>query len=330
MIRVSRYLLSVAATGALGLSSALASTVGLGTTGPHSSDRVNVDNSVNYRSNQDNQVDVGNYNHQQANTGSALDWYNTIGGGARSGDAHNNNLTNTVVNIDNGRLASLANVCWPFLGGAGGSLGASLHLTGPGSYNVIDLDNRFNYWSNVSNNVNVNNSNNQNARSGSALVWGNTIGGNANSGDAHNNNATMTDVQIANGGGSGSWSGSGAGNGNGGNYSIGLTGPGSYNAIRQDNSSSYRSDVRNDVNVNNSNNQNANSGNARVSGNTIGGNATSGDANNRNTTTTAVTVDNAGGVTLPASNGGGNGNYSIGITGPGSYNVIQALDHTNV
>jgi hypothetical protein len=83
-------------------------------------------------------------------------------------------------------------------GAGGGSTLASIHTTGPDSYNKISFES--------SNNVNINNNNTatttnstvQNSSSGTSAVSGNTKAGSASSGDADNASTTQTSIGINN------------------------------------------------------------------------------------------------------------------------------------
>ncbi len=194
---------------------------------------------------------------------------------------------------------------------------ASITLTGPGSVNLITWLQAQNSLQQNINNVGVANNNAQVAVSGPANVSGNTIGGSALSGNAWNGNNTGTGVSIANGGSVCCFNfGSGLGS-----ASIFLTGPGSFNSISGTSVNNTTVVNANNVGVNNQNAQTAVTGGANVSGNTIGGSAVSGPASNSNSTGTGVTISNGGGgtavvpVAVPLS-------ASIGVTGPGSTNII--------
>lgn len=83
-----------------------------------------------------------------------------------------------------------------------GAIGVSIHNTGPGSHNVVSLggwgaDHVVRIRNN--NNVSFSNYNSQVARSGDAIVSGNTYGGDAHSGDATNTNHVSFHVANHNG-----------------------------------------------------------------------------------------------------------------------------------
>lgn len=121
------------------------------------------------------------------------------------------------------------------------------------------------------NDVNVHNSNKQTAKTGSAEVERNDMGGSATSGSASNANATTLNATVTN---------------------SGHAAP----ALPDDNQNTFSVDMHvsndNDVVIKNKNDQKATSGNASVEHNGTGGSATSGNASNTNTTTVGVTVTN--------------------------------------
>lgn len=172
-----------------------------------------------------------------------------------------------------------------------GAVGASsIHNTGPSSWNKVENSTHMSTDIDNDNNVNVHNSNGQDASSGYAGVKHNTTGGDATSGAASNDNAFTADLSIDNSGaGCGCVDGLSGGSQDG---TIDTTGPNSNNKI--ENSVSVHVDVNNDndVNVSNYNHQDANSGDASVWGNTTGGNATSGDATNTNSSSVTLSITN--------------------------------------
>jgi len=169
----------------------------------------------------------------------------------------------------------------------------NIDTTGPNSNNSIrsHVTNR-NTVRNT-NDIDVNNSNHQTARTGYASVRGNTFGGDATTGSASNDNSTSADISVdnssssSNNWGAGSWGG-----GFGGDASISDTGPNSRNTIDSRVSNTSTVTNNNDIDVRNTNNQTATSGNATVSGNTHGGDATSGDASNYNSSSFTISVQN--------------------------------------
>lgn len=193
MEKVLKYASIGLASLGIGLGVAAADSADIGTTGPSSTNKVEISRHHDLDIDNDNNVDVDNDNDQEAKTGDAKVYGNTTGGDAESGDAENSNETSTEVSITNSGAGS-----WAPMWGGNGSSSASIDTTGPNSYNSI----KFNYHSSVDvnndNDVDVNNNNDQYAKSGSATVQNNTTGGNAVSGSAVNTNSTSTSVHISN------------------------------------------------------------------------------------------------------------------------------------
>jgi len=170
----------------------------------------------------------------------------------------------------------------------------NIDTTGPGSRNTIrtNLDNRTRVTNH--NDIDVNNTNHQTARTGSAQVRWNTHGGDATTGDATNDNQTSADISVDNSASTANLGTFGVG-GLGGfdnGASISDTGPGSDNRVDTTVRNNVTVENRNDIDVRNTNNQTATSGNATVSGNTFGGDATSGDASNTNSSQFSISVQN--------------------------------------
>lgn len=193
MEKVLKYASIGLASLGIGLGVAAADSADIGTTGPDSTNKVEISRHNDLDIDNNNDVSVNNNNDQEARTGDAKVYDNTTGGGAGSGDAENYNETSTDVSITNSGAGS-----WGQMWGNNGNSSASIDTTGPDSYNSI----KFNYHSSVDvnndNDVHVNNNNDQYARSGNATVQHNTSGGSATSGDAMNTNSTSTSVNISN------------------------------------------------------------------------------------------------------------------------------------
>ena len=275
--------------GSLG-ATALADGSGIELTGPGSTNVVTSShfNSVFNRIN--NRVTVGNFNNQFAQTGGVFVHGNTIvhGSGLGSGSAFNFNSGSNDVFINNHSNGSM-----PWWGGSGsGGGGGTIFLTGPHSFNAISSNNSNRFSSTTTNNVRANNFSSQTARSGAVVVTGNTlVTGVGGSGNAANFNSGSNTVGISNS--SPSWSGSwGSGSGGGGGF-IGVTGPGSFNAIRNNSSNRFTQTTSNNVSAINSNRQTATTGPVVVSGNTVvSGVGGSGDATNWNSGMNDVNINN--------------------------------------
>lgn len=188
-------LAAIAVTG-LGLTTgvAAASTGSIGNTGPRS------DNTVTERRDRDvdvdnnNDVRVDNRNDQNARTGNARVSGNATGGGARSGAADNDYLSDTAVEVDNS-----ASTAGAFDDGNGdGDNSGTINTTGPRSDNHIFFNSDVDVDIDNDNDVYVENDVDQRAVSGNARVSGNTTGGGATSGNASNISTTTTTVNVSN------------------------------------------------------------------------------------------------------------------------------------
>jgi hypothetical protein len=161
-------------------------------TGPDSTNKIINKNSDRLSVHNDNDVNVRNSNDQNATTGEAEVEDNTTGGDATSGNASNSNSLDASVTVDNS--AGLANLSF----GGSGSSGGSIDTTGPDSNNVIVNKSSTSVRINNDNDINICNTNTQNATSGEASVEHNTTGGSATSGDATNTNSSTFSVSVTN------------------------------------------------------------------------------------------------------------------------------------
>lgn len=176
--------------------------------------------------------------------------------------------------------------------GMGGS--GSIDTTGPNSYNEVRTDIDRDVRVRNRNQVSVDNTTDQFAQSGTAVVSTNTTAGDAWTGDATNDNWTGAQVRVNNSpssqaaldcGCESMASGMGGG-------SIETTGPNSENIIDFDYDSDVRVTNRNNVQLNNDTVQTAVTGDATVTNNTTAGSAVTGDATNVNTTDFMVEITN--------------------------------------
>lgn len=184
-----------------GASALLSATLGVGlvhaaggnieNTGPHSNNQIQFRGQSSFRESNNTNVSVDNHNYQSARSGDAVVRGNTYGGNATSGDASNYNTTST--NVSTGSTG--VNYVAP----ERHDVSATISDTGPHSNNQIGVSDRNTVNISNHNSVNVSNSNYQTARSGNAIVSGNTYGGNATSGDASNYNSTSTNVNVGSG-----------------------------------------------------------------------------------------------------------------------------------
>jgi hypothetical protein len=292
-VHMNKLFVRLVASGAVAASmgaTALASSASIDTTGPGSTNLITSSNRNSFSSNLRNRVDTGNWNYQNAKTGNVRADCNTkvYGFGGGSGNANNYNNGNNWVAVSN----SGNNGNWSWGNGGGGNREASIFLTGPKSFNEISGgNNRSDFRSNVSNNVNAQNFSDQNARSGGVTISGNTVvSGVGGSGSATNYNMGVNTVQIDNQGNrTPGW----LNGGNNGSAFISTTGPKSFNAIEGNNSNRVSENTTNNVNATNVNRQNATTGNVTITGNTVvRGVGGSGDASNYNSGMNDVGISN--------------------------------------
>ncbi len=188
------------------------------------------------------------------------------------------------------RLAAISVMALSFTTGVAAASSGTIGTTGPDSYNSIRHESSTERRVENRNDVDVENDNPQDARSGRARVSNNTTGGNASSGDATNDSLLRATIRLNNSGSADAAVSGLSGTNN--TASINNTGPDSYNRVSFENRSRVNIENDNDVQVRNDNEQNATSGSARVSGNTTGGSATSGNASNISTTETVIEITN--------------------------------------
>ncbi|HUO61978.1 MAG TPA: hypothetical protein VMT96_00815 [Candidatus Bathyarchaeia archaeon] len=178
--------------GLSGLAGATAGNIGL--TGPLSNNTItsNLNNNANINNN--NSLSVDSWNSQTAKTGKAVVANNTFGGSAISGDALNCNYQGVSALFNNNQFGagSLPGLFLP------NNDFASISATGPGSNNVVALNTNNNLNVTNNNNIDVQSSNTQTAKTGKALVTGNTSGGSAISGDATNSNSQAVSIAVGN------------------------------------------------------------------------------------------------------------------------------------
>lgn len=175
-----------------GVVAAYSGNADIGLTGPNSDNTVKFDSDTDIDVDNDADVNVDNDNDQNAQTGDAKAEYNTDSGDVESGDAENENVTDTEVVLDATSSSAAA------LKGAGdkGNFDARIDTTGPHSYNKVEMERDYNVDLNNNADVDVNNDSDQNAQSGEAKSHKNTLGGDVKSGDASNYNKTTTSVHV--------------------------------------------------------------------------------------------------------------------------------------
>ena len=173
---------------------------------------------------------------------------------------------------------------------AGATPDTTISNTGPDSYNKVKNSSSQSLKVKNTNNIGVDNSNNQTAASGKAEVVHNTTGGGATSGATANSNSLGASVTVTNA--AMDIADPTAGSLSGANSTIDTTGPDSKNKIENTSTSHVKVTNTNNLSVNNVSSQVATSGEATVAGNTTGCSATSGNVSNSNATTVSFNVSN--------------------------------------
>lgn len=163
----------------------------IGTTGPDSTNKVEVKHKDRREVRNNNNLDVDNKNDQYGRSGDAKVKRNTTGGSARTGNVMNDNLAVTDVTISN-RSAAAAPASH------GGSNTARITNTGPDSYNKVEVKSKSKVEVENNNNIDVYNKSEQTGKSGDATVTRNTTGGSATTGSVTNVNTTRTTINIQN------------------------------------------------------------------------------------------------------------------------------------
>jgi len=168
----------------------------IGTTGPDSTNKIELRSEARHRVTNNNNLSAENNNPQSANSGDSKVYDNTEGGDAESGSAMNDSFLSVSADVDNSSASEGA-----FCGCEGGGLGdvdASIERTGPDSYNKIEVKQKSDVRVTNNNNISVTNNNSQSATSGDASVKHNTEAGDATSGDAENVSTTTIDLMVTN------------------------------------------------------------------------------------------------------------------------------------
>ncbi|MBW3538048.1 hypothetical protein KY386_00975 [Candidatus Parcubacteria bacterium] len=167
--------------------------VTIDTTGPDSDNRVRITTATRVRVNLRNTVAVTNEVDQVAVSGDAVVTHNTSAGAADSGAALNDSDATTDVSLTAGSAA----VCGCAAANTGdGDHDVTIGTTGPNSNNQVTIDSSSQLSLTSSNDVAVSNDVDQVAVSGDAQVSGNTVGGDAASGDAENSSSLETTISL--------------------------------------------------------------------------------------------------------------------------------------
>jgi hypothetical protein len=162
-------------------------------TGPHSFNKISHRSDSHSKFHNKNKLNVHGVNKQHTGSGKAFSGHNNKGGGAHSGKAGNASSLKAHGKVSAGKPSSHGKG-----GHQGSKRSASIHTTGPNSYNSISHKSVNNTKVYNNNNVSVKSYNNQYASSGSAKVTGNTHGGSATSGSSSNYSSSSVNVSIHN------------------------------------------------------------------------------------------------------------------------------------
>jgi hypothetical protein len=167
----------------------------IGNTGYQSLNEINHESSTNVGVNNDNNVDLLNENLQRAYSGDAVVELTANGGNAMTGSASNANMVAGTVEIDNSHAAAAVSGA---TGATAGSNDGSVWNTGANSQNQVNFEHSTNVGVTNTNDVSIENSNYQSARSGDAEVRYNVNGGSATTGNVSNTSSSTFTVRVTN------------------------------------------------------------------------------------------------------------------------------------
>ena len=116
----------------VGLASFAGATSGtIGTTGPHSENKITHESRTELGVENDNDIKLSNDNSQYASSGDTRVHGNTTGGHGMSGDGANDNSVDAMIEVDNSHSAAVLEG----IGSGSASGSASIQNTGPSSEN---------------------------------------------------------------------------------------------------------------------------------------------------------------------------------------------------
>ncbi len=186
---------AVAATG-LGLAAPAmvsAQTATVSTSGPNSKAKVSLFNRNRVDTSVKNNLNAKVKNDQKASTGDASAKNNTTVGDVRTGNAAVENESNVHATLDNSNASSN---CGCDSGNADQTVDAVTE--GPNSPVYAEVKNDNKVTTKITNNVNVETSNRQSARSGDAKAYNNTTVGDVVSGDSMATNSSTVELNVTN------------------------------------------------------------------------------------------------------------------------------------
>lgn len=189
-----------------------------------------------------------------------------------------------------GAALSFAGIMLSF--GAVSAQTGSIDTTGPDSENTVTHSSSSDVEVNNDTTVDATLDISQDATSGEANANHNTEAGDAETGDAENDNSVEAMVEVDNSGAASSTPMGGASSSDSGDYTIERTGPDSTNEITS--TSTVNTEINNttDVDFDVTVDQSAETGDATVRDNTMGGSATTGSASNTSSTVFSFSVKN--------------------------------------
>ncbi len=195
LLRIAAIAVMGVSLAAFGGGAAFADSATIEDTGPDSHNTVEFRGERELDVENDNDIRVENRTEQRAYSGDVTVRRNTSASGDHeSGEARNDSLARTTVEIDN---ASNGCLCDGF-GGSGDNEG-TIENTGPDSRNHITFRNDVEVDVENDNEIDVENDTEQSASSGNVRVERNTTAnGDARSGDAVNINTVETVVRVSN------------------------------------------------------------------------------------------------------------------------------------
>jgi len=173
-----------------------ASTGSIDTTGPDSSNAVNVNEESTREVENNNNVSASLSTNQSSDSGAVDVTRNTTSDGdAESGEAMNESSVSGSVSIDNGNgsMGSMGS-----MGSGAADFDGSIENTGPDSDNEVNYNHESEMTVTNNNSVNFSNSVNQSGTSGDVKVSRNTTAGGAMSGAVHNSSNSEFTFEITN------------------------------------------------------------------------------------------------------------------------------------
>lgn len=286
---------------------------GNGTTGPLSDNYCTINNSSNVTVNNTNNATVTNNVTARSNSGGNSASMNTLGGSITTGNATLNATVSTVANVSTTTVTG---------GPAGAGNSGVNDITGPSSYNLIEINNTRKVKVNNYNDASVNNTVNVTANSGDNTADTNTGPASIQTGSARLSGSVGNHLNDSATGVS-----AGAGGTGGNSGANDTTGPLSDNYVTINNDAKAKVNNDNDLYLDNYLEALSRSGGNSASLNTLGGTIHTGGAG------AGVGIGNEGNIsttTVQLAMGGFANDGSNGVTGPLSDNRVDLLNKLKV